>query len=97
MESTEKVLRNFFSPEGRLKAIPVKRTKRDVIMDHLAAQFDSERQYSEAEVNALLLRYHEDFCTIRRELVDTGRLRRANGLYWKKSGPPCDSSTVVRK
>lgn len=85
MESTEKVLRNFFSPEGRLKSIPVKRSKRDVIMDHLAAKFEPNHQYTEAEVNALLLQYHDDYCTIRRELIDTGRLCRANGRYWKEA------------
>jgi predicted transcriptional regulator len=79
----EKTLRSFFGPDGRLKVIPAQRKKRDVILQHLIQQFEQGRQYKELEVNELLLRFHEDVFTLRREMVVAGLLERENGVYWR--------------
>lgn len=34
-------------------------------------------------LNRMLLRFHEDFATIRRELVDSGRMQREHNVYWR--------------
>ena len=81
-EYAEKVLRAFVQ-QGRLRAIPAQRKKREVILDWLALQFDVKRRYEEAEVSRLLGRFHPDFCTLRREMIMTGRMRRENGVYWR--------------
>ena len=77
-----KVLRDFLK-DGRLTAIPRQRKKREVILRHFARQFEEGRVYSEAEVNDILARYHEDTATLRREMVSYGLLTREGGEYWK--------------
>ncbi|HYF77984.1 MAG TPA: DUF2087 domain-containing protein [Symbiobacteriaceae bacterium] len=79
----EKVVRNFLDTEGRLKQIPVKQAKLQIVLAHLAEQFEPNRRYPESEVNEVLKRFHEDFCTLRRNLVDYRLLDRANGEYWR--------------
>jgi ArsR family transcriptional regulator len=64
----QKVLRDYLV-DGRLKTIPTQRKKRDVILRYLAQRFEPGRLYSEKEVNAILVDYHDDVATLRRELV----------------------------
>ena len=77
-----KVLRDFFDGE-RLKEIPASRRKRDVILDWLVKQFDPDRRYPEAEVNAIIKRHHPDFATLRRELIGRKWMDREGGFYWR--------------
>ncbi|MBF6589216.1 MAG: metalloregulator ArsR/SmtB family transcription factor [Ktedonobacterales bacterium] len=77
-----KVLRDFLEGE-RLKEIPASRKKRAVILTWLAGRFEPGRAYTEAEVNALLRRSHEDAATLRRELIGERLLRREAGVYWR--------------
>jgi predicted transcriptional regulator len=79
----EKTLRSFIDANGRLKVIPAQRKKRDVILQHLVQQFQPGRRYKELEVNEILLRFHEDVFTIRREMIVAGLLERENGVYWR--------------
>lgn len=75
-----KVLGDFFVG-GRLKTIPAQRKKKDIVVRYLAGQFDFGRTYTEQEVNFKLLDFHEDYATLRREMIDTKRMRRENGIY----------------
>ena len=77
-----RVLGDFFVC-GRLRGIPVQRKKREVVLRYMAGKFSPDRTYTEQEVNLLLLNYHEDYASLRREMVDTGLMVRANGLYWR--------------
>ncbi|MDF2630108.1 MAG: hypothetical protein K0R39_3939 [Symbiobacteriaceae bacterium] len=79
----EKVMRNFIDADGRLRQIPVKQAKLQVVLAHLAAQFEPGVRYPERQVNETLKRFHEDFCTLRRNLVDYRYLGRADGDYWR--------------
>ncbi len=79
----EKVLRNYLTPEGRLKDFPASRKKRRVILVWLARMFDEGRDYSEAEVNEIIERRHHDRETFRRELVGYRMLARKGGAYWR--------------
>ena len=83
--SEQKVLGSFLR-EGRLTAIPRRHSKRLVVLDHLAQQFEPGRTYAETEVNRVLLRYHEDYAALRRYLVDEGFLSREAGVYWRSGG-----------
>jgi predicted transcriptional regulator len=76
------VLESFLEG-GRLKTIPSQRKKREVILRHLAKQFDTNRRYTEAEVNEVLEAYHEDVATLRRELIGYELLQREHGTYWR--------------
>jgi excisionase family DNA binding protein len=77
-----RVVENFFSSDGRLRAIPAQRSKRTIVLERLVAEFEPARIYTEREVNAILRRFHDDVATIRRELVATKKLvRTKNGVY----------------
>lgn len=82
-----KVLDTFLK-RGRLVAIPAQRKKREVILDWLATQFVPGRSYPEAEVNALLTRFHPDYCYWRRELVMNRHLERERGVYRRREAAP---------
>jgi hypothetical protein len=75
-----KVLKAFFR-QGRLVGIPAQLKKRQVILEKIVEEFDREREYSELEVNRILLEFHEDVATLRRELVGLGLMRRARSIY----------------
>jgi hypothetical protein len=70
-----------FVEGGRLKALPVRASQRRVVLEYLAARFDEGTDYPEAEVNDLLRRFHEDYASLRRCLVDEALLMRTAGIY----------------
>src|SRR5262249_26376840 len=80
------VLRHFFVA-GRLRELPAKKGKRLIVLTRLALDFEPGVRYPEAEVNAQLKRYHPDFASLRRALVDEGLLSRAAGASWRTGGP----------
>ncbi len=79
----EKIIRNYLTPDGRLKDFPASRKKRRVILVWLVRQFEDGREYSEAEVNAVIELRHHDRETFRRELVGYKMLARKGGIYWR--------------
>jgi hypothetical protein len=87
----QNILRHFLDAAGRLKQIPVKRAKLLVVLAHLAAAFEPGRRYPERAVNEILKRFHPDFCTLRRDLVDFQFLGREGGEYWLLTPPPQES------
>jgi biotin operon repressor len=74
------VLANFLDGE-RLTSIPVARKKRRIILRWLARKFATDIEYSEAQVNAILKRHHEDAATLRREMIGYRILARDCGVY----------------
>ena len=88
-----KVLRDFFIGD-RLKQIPAQRKKRVIVLQHLVARFDPNRDYPEREVNDILRVAHDDFATLRRELVDYGFMTRAGGIYRVARNLPVRSDHV---
>jgi hypothetical protein len=80
------VLRAFIR-DGRLQQIPTARAKRLVVLEHLAAAFEPGVRYPEAEVDAVLRAWHEDYPALRRYLVDEALLSRENSVYWRTGGP----------
>lgn len=89
----QKVLRDYLV-DGRFKAIPAQRKKRAVILRFLAEQFEPGRIYSEKEVSDILATYHEDFATLRRELVMARLLARPEGRYQRVPAPAGDHAAV---
>jgi ArsR family transcriptional regulator len=82
----QKVIDTFFE-FGRLKQIPAQLKKRQVILEKIVQEFEPARQYSEIEVNRILLEFHEDVATLRRELVAETLMERENGIYWRTQSP----------
>jgi excisionase family DNA binding protein len=93
-----KILDAYFDSKGRLKEIPAKRKKRQLILRELAEHFEADRAYKEREVNAVLRRFHPDVATLRRELVASRLLVRTRAGVYKRtavgSGRPSRSVTV---
>ena len=79
------MLRRFIR-DGKLVSIPLVRSKRLVVLDHLAQQFEPGTYYTEAEVNETLSAYHPDVASLRRHLVDENFMTRDLGIYWRSGG-----------
>ncbi len=78
----EKVIKSFFR-NGQLISLPVQKKKLEIVLNKIAESFESGHDYTEQDVNDIISRIYEDFCAIRRELVDLGILERKNGVYRK--------------
>ena len=76
----KEVISHFFK-YGRLTQIPTQRKKREIVLAEILEHFDFDREYHEKEVNEIILRYHEDFCTIRREMIAFGMMMRDHEIY----------------
>jgi hypothetical protein len=80
------VLRAFMV-DGRLVQIPAARSKRRVVLEHLAACFEPGVKYPEKAVDAILRAWYPDYASLRRYLIDEGLLARENAIYWRTGGP----------
>lgn len=78
----EKVI-NSFMEYGRLKAIPMQRKKERIILEEISKDMEAGKQYSEKEINEIILKYHDDYCTIRRDMISEKIIRRKDGVYQK--------------
>src|SRR4051812_48836312 len=81
-EDEETVLRQYFR-DGRLREIPAKHSKRLIVLDRIALEFEVGHRYSEREVNEIVARFHDDHAALRRYLVDEDLLSRDRGEYWR--------------
>lgn len=81
-----KVLHDILLPDGKLKVIPAQRKKREVILRHILKEFQPGVHYTEKEVNEVLVRFHEDCATLRREMISYKMMKRAEGEYWRIDG-----------
>ena len=76
-----RVLRSFFDGE-RLASIPAQRSKRLIVLHHIAGTvFERKRKYPEKEVNQRLGVLHSDPASLRRYLVDEGFMTRKSSVY----------------
>lgn len=76
---TKGILRNFLDASGKLKAFPAKRKMKIYALFYLSGKFEAGREYTEQQVNELLLDWHNfaDPATLRRELYDYHFLDRS--------------------
>ncbi len=84
-EDEQAVLRTFFR-KGRLTEIPARESKRRIVLERIAIEFDPGVRYDEREVNAIVGRFFHDHAALRRYLVDEGFLTRERGRYWRTGG-----------
>ena len=78
MKSSD-ILQNFLDEDNRVIQFPAKRKKKLYVLIYLAGKFEVEKEYTEKEVNELLLKWHtfSDPATLRRELYDNRFLDRS--------------------
>ena len=76
-----------FIRDGRITAVPAKRTRRLLLLDRVAQAFEPGRKYPEAYVDAILKAIFDDHCALRRYLIDESFMSRtAAGIYWRAGG-----------
>jgi DNA-binding HxlR family transcriptional regulator len=83
-EYRRKVVTTFF-PHGVLAKLPAQHKKRLLVLEQFAIRFETGRRYTEAEVTGLIRPLYDDYCTVRRLLVDEGLLRRDDSSYWREA------------
>lgn len=82
-EYRKKVLESFFE-YGKLKSIPAQRKKERIILEEIVKDFEKGKDYLEKEANEIILKYHDDYCTIRRDMISEGLLERKENIYRRK-------------
>ena len=78
----KKVLDSFFE-YGKLKSIPTQKKKERIILEELVKSFEFGRTYTEREVNIILADFHDDFCTLRRDMIGEKLMAREMQTYWR--------------
>jgi len=54
----------------------------------LVNQLDVAKKYSEPEINRFFLGFHEDYATLRREMIINGLMVREDAVYWRQTAIP---------
>jgi len=80
MTYEDKVIENFFE-YGRLKTIPAQLKKREIVIAHIAARFELAKTYSEKDLVSEIIEIHDDYCTIKRDLIGMGFLKDMGKSY----------------
>ena len=78
----KKVIDTFFE-YGKLKSIPMQKKKERIILEEIVKSFEPGRRYTEREVNIILADFHDDFCTLRRDMIGEKLLARDHQIYWR--------------
>ncbi|MFZ5988907.1 MAG: DUF2087 domain-containing protein [Bacillota bacterium] len=102
MDEYEEILRKYFPKGfgGPLKTFSMKEKSKIVVLRHIVKRFETNRIYSEKEVNEIIKSIYEDFATIRRYLIEYGFLDRTPDCskYWVKGdSPETEVESVDRK
>lgn len=77
-DSLPRELRPFVDEQGRLVQWPVRQKVQRMAAQYLVTRFEAGREYTEREVNELLLRWHTfgDWALLRRVLCDWRHMER---------------------
>ena len=78
----QKTIDAFFE-YGKLKSIPAQRKKKRIILEEIVKAFEPGRIYPEREVNLIIADVHDNFCTIRRDMISEGLMARDQRGYWR--------------
>ncbi len=76
----EKVIESFFK-YNKLQEIPVQNKKKQIVLEKIVESFERDKTYTEKEVNLIIADFHDDFCTIRRDLIGFNLMERKDGIY----------------
>ena len=82
-----KLFRKYFA-RGRLIALPERPDPLQAVLHLIADDFARGETYDEVSVNAKLSVWFDDWCSLRRVLVDQGFLHRDHGVYWRPDDEP---------
>lgn len=76
----------FLTTDGRLRQLPTKGKKLQIVLKYASAVIEPGKDYSEKEVNDALRQINNDTAILRRYLVDFGLLKREKdgSRYWRE-------------
>ena len=77
----QKVLKTFFN-RNKLIKLPVQHKKKLIILEKFKEKFKSGKKYSEEDINNIILQSYDDYCTIRRLMIEENMMKRKNQIYW---------------
>lgn len=80
-EERASIINNFFTKDGKLKNYPAQRKKKLVVLSHMAKGLEFGKVYPEKEINEYLKQFHEDYATLRREMIMCQYMYRENNQY----------------
>lgn len=80
-EERASIINNFFTKDGKLKNYPAQRKKKLVVLSYMAKGLEFGKVYPEKEINEYLKQFHEDYATLRRELIMCQYMYRENNQY----------------
>lgn len=83
-EYRQKVLKTFFE-YGKLKQIPSQRKKKLICYEEIVKMFEFGRVYEEKELSDMIAEVCADYCSVRRDMISEGLLRR-NGNEYERIG-----------
>ena len=98
-ETLPRELRPFVDETGRLLRWPGRQKVQRMALAYLAEKFAPGREYTEPEVNFLLMDWHTfgDWALLRRALCDWKHLRREDdGTRYRRSAAPPDTAEGTR-
>ena len=81
------MVKRFLNDEGIIKVWPKKQADKTIVVEYLATKFESDRTYTEREVNEIIKAWHtfSDWPLLRREMVDRGFMTRdTNGYVYRR-------------
>jgi biotin operon repressor len=80
-EERAAIIKNFFTKDRKLKNVPAQRKKKLVVLAHMVEGLEFGKVYPEKEINEYLKQFHEDYATLRRELIMCQFMYRENNQY----------------
>ena len=67
-------------------SLPQQPSKRKYLLEYILAQFEPNRAYSEAEVDKLIQRHHDDYETVRSEFLAEDMMEQIDDKYRRRAG-----------
>ena len=61
--------------------LPTQPSKRKFLLEYILAQFETNREYPETDVDNTIKKFHDDFLQVRREFVNENMMEKVNGKY----------------
>lgn len=75
-----KVIHDFIE-YGRLKCIPSQLKKKEIVYEYMIRGMEFDRDYGDKELCEIIVSYHDDYATIKRELIGLGFLSQQGRTY----------------
>lgn len=79
--SATKQPRKEIISEAKTSDLTLQVGTRKYFLEYILAQFEANKNYSEAELNKIINRYHTDFTTVRNDFINEQMMKLSKGYY----------------